>query len=100
MRRPARGFCIGRHTQDASKVAYQFDLEFAIFWRKDDPLDQRAQDLAGMKPLLLRFFLQGCVELTNLLPIVVGHVGMKQRGWSLGRGKCLNQVRFARLPCE
>ncbi len=43
-----RGFCIGGHAQDASKIADQFDLDFAILRRQHNALHQRTQDLASV----------------------------------------------------
>lgn len=96
--RPRGGFFASyRNCEDAREIAAHINLQFAPFWHQYDRIDERTDDLGSLEPLNLVVMLQGLIEIVELTPIVVGHVGVKQGRGLLGLGEVALQFLLARF---
>jgi len=96
--RPQGGFfAFYSNSEDARQIAAHVDLQFTAFWHQYDRVDERTDDLSRLKALDLVVMLQSLIEIVELSPIMVRHVGMEQGRGLLGLGEVALQLLFARF---
>ncbi|WP_254798176.1 hypothetical protein [Sphingobium sp. AS12] len=96
--RPGGGFfAFYRNREDACQIAAHIDLQFAAFRHQYDRVDERTNDLSRLEALVLVDMLQRSIEIVELSPIMVRHVGMEQGRGLLGLGEVALQLLFARF---
>nr|WP_325169804.1 hypothetical protein [Neorhizobium petrolearium] len=62
--------------QDAGEIALNVDFHLAFHRGQHDLVQQRAQDIRRLDPLLFLFVLQGFIELLDSLAVLQRHRGV------------------------